>query len=178
MTNKLTSEIPTDIQEKLAWGISNYNPKAIEEALDAGANPFTCHKTQLAGSYLLKNRIEVVADTEELSPYYILFYTPQLTKLNSKSAAQAILHTAEVLLKRGISVDNKPTNPSHGFGDTFTFRQQVNEWLKEFENTLKNQTDTLTQEQKVTLSQQATIAKKLLTLMKKYQPEDIETLLK
>lgn len=169
MNNRSHLNVPVDIQEKLAWGISNYNQQAIEEALDAGANPFTCHTTAVAQPHLVKNRIEALQGTQELSPYYLLFYNAKLAELSSQEATQAILHTAELLLKRNISVDTQPTNVLHGFGDTFTFRQQLQQWIKEFESELTHQKDNLTHEQQAIARHQLTVYQQLLTLIQKYQ---------
>lgn len=93
MKTTLPTTTPTDVQEKLAWGICTYNQKVIEEALGAGANPFTCHKTELARPLFLTNRIEALLDAEEISPYYLLFYTPQRATLDAETAAQTLLNT-------------------------------------------------------------------------------------
>lgn len=66
----------------------------------------------------------------------------------------------------GVSVDNKPSNSPYGTGYNFTFRQQIDHWLKEFEDTLKNTNYVLTEEQKELLIDQASIARELLSLMR------------
>lgn len=171
MKTTLPAEVQNDIQEKLAWAISNYDEHLINEAINAGANPFTCHKTKLAGPYFLANRIEALLDAEEISPYYILFYTPQRAALGGHAADHKLLATAEVLLKNGVSVDKKPSSPCHGFGYTLTFREQVDHWLKEFEVSAHNKHYALAQEEKELLANQSKIMRELLTLMRTYQSE-------
>lgn len=115
---------PTNIQEKLLWGLCSFDKKVIVEALQAGANPFTCHKTEICRTCILNTMpaesVTQIVAAQEISPYLGIF-TAGITAavIGNEVMIQQLFEIAEVLLKHGVSVDRKHTFLYGDFAETF-----------------------------------------------------------
>lgn len=127
--SNLPAEVPTELQDKLLWGLWRYDEKAVAEALDAGANPydieftrswFNCgnntaeirnYKTNAYEISYLGNRADfcdMYDDKYDICSKAISNGTMDID--NMVYVAQSIrkpFGMAELLITRGISVDTE-----------------------------------------------------------------------
>jgi hypothetical protein len=135
---ELPTVAPTDLQEKLAWGLCKLDKQVVAEALDAGADPFACGTTKVLKIHVRSlnddNRFGVFLDARQrISPYFPLFITLKKSQWVSDhldevtiAALNDFLNMALLLIKRGISVDRGVLVRAFGAGDHIqTFREKI-----------------------------------------------------
>lgn len=115
----LPTEVPTELQEKLAWGLINRNIPVIEQALDAGADAervFGAITDQPFPEYAYA------------SPYYAVTYKSKGIFEAGKSTAAMFAEIdefsrcAEFLIKKGVCIDPLVFQLDM-FSDALTFRK-------------------------------------------------------
>lgn len=102
--NNLPAEVPTDLQDKLAWGLFKLDKQVIEEALDAGANP--------SPIYVIENEAHYAY---EVAIGHLFMLHNEIEKSDTYKNINDVAHIAqkfrkifemwELLITRGISVD-------------------------------------------------------------------------
>lgn len=124
----LPTEVPTDLQEKLAWGLIKRDLQVIDEALTAGADAYTA-------ADVIANKPFPDSETK-VSPYQAITYkSKDIFKADNNPADMLaemddFSRCAEFLIKKGIDVDAGAFQTDF-WGDELTFR---NAYMRDVSN--------------------------------------------